>query len=251
MCAVSSSGDDLHGMRVAPGRLSEAVASVLGPAAASSTTEPRPADGTSDAALFRHRILQANGRRYSINVEENYWDILGRLARRHGIRLSQFIHQIASADGAAPLAATLRLVCLRAMVAEVQTLERRIEEHKRTSGPNYVQSLVDANPSPALLVAQTGVIQRSNAAFARWSRTPAEKLVGQSYEWFFQLRASIRISEIQARFAAGSREIVPARISYIAPGRVVVAKANLCLASSQGVGEYVWAVQIDDAAPRS
>jgi hypothetical protein len=45
--------------------------------------------------------------------------------------------------------------------------------------------------------------------------------------------------------------VYPARISYIAPGRVVVAKANLCLAATFDAGEYTWAVQIEDTHPRA
>jgi predicted DNA-binding ribbon-helix-helix protein len=240
MCAASNTGDDLR-MKVVP------VVSQHGSPHGSAAELPSE---TSAVSELRHRILQANGRRYSINIEESYWTILDKVATRLGVRVSQLVHRIASADPNAPLAATLRLFCLREAVREAETLARKLDESKRTSGPSYVQSLVAANPSPAILVGHGGTIQAANAPFARWSRTPIEKLVGQRYEWFFQLRAAPRLQDIVAKFAAGSREVYPARISYIAPGRVVVAKANLCLAATFDAGEYTWAVQIEDATPR-
>src|SRR4051812_6989108 len=109
MCAAES-GDDLHRVKVVP------IASApLAAAAPSRTTAvARPLGVTSSAIniveteadsglpmSLRHRILQANGRRYSINIEENYWTILDRIAVRTGIRVSQLVHRIASADASA------------------------------------------------------------------------------------------------------------------------------------------------------
>jgi predicted DNA-binding ribbon-helix-helix protein len=208
-----------------------------------------PLERGSAVVALRHRILQADGRRYSINIEESYWAILERLAQRRGIRVSKLVHGIAPTDDGISLASTLRLFCLRETMAELEHLERRMAEHKRSSGPNYVQSIVDANPSPSLLLGHDGAIQRLNAAFARWSRTPPAKLIGQSYEWFFQLRTARPMKEIKAEFAGGSRSVFSSRISYIAPGRVVVANASLCLAASAGPGEYSWCVLIDSVPP--
>lgn len=212
------------------------------------TARVREPQGPSPA--LRHRILQADGRRYSINIEESYWAILERLADRRGMRLSKLIQSVASHLGEeSSLAANLRLLCLQETVAELRELEHRHDEHKRTSGPNYVECFVEANPSPTLLIGADRRIQRLNAAFVRWSKTPPDKLVGENYEWFFQIRAGRPLPEIQAQFVAGSRESFAARISYIAPGRVVVANVKLCLMARSSPKDYSWGVLIEGAAP--
>ena len=61
----------------------------------------------------RQRILQADGRRYSLKLEEPFWEALDLAARERGLKLGRLVAQLAAElPGSGNLASQLRLFCL-------------------------------------------------------------------------------------------------------------------------------------------
>jgi hypothetical protein len=57
------------------------------------------------------------------------------------------------------------------------------------------------------------------------------------------------VGAVLARFAKGVPESLTARISYISPGRIVVANAAVSLVLWNGKDDFVWSVMIDSTQP--
>lgn len=204
-------------------------------------------DNPSFLSPLRHRVLQAEGRRYSIKLEQAYWDILEGLARARNIRLARLIDEIARASkGKSSLSAALRLCCLEA-VAEAQGDTGGAGSKSAGSGGGYgasLENLINANPSPCLLLAQDGRILLANEAFQRWSGVNAESVTGRPYDWYFQLRLPDTLNRTVARMAReGGHQAT--RVSYVAPGRVVVANGRVCLGHYASSQDYTWVVMVE------
>ena len=166
---------------------------------------------------LRHRVLQVDGRRYSVRLEESYWAVLEELAGRRGLRLARIIDEVAAAArGEASLASALRLRCLGALG---EKLADGLKASRAASGAGgrytaSLENLVTANPAPSLLIAHDGKILLANVAFQNWSGVKAEALVGQRYDWFFQLRLSHGLQETIDHLIHGTD-----RSDYRRPGR--------------------------------
>ncbi|MCZ6448505.1 MAG: ribbon-helix-helix domain-containing protein [Alphaproteobacteria bacterium] len=201
---------------------------------------------------LRHRVLQVDGRRYSVRLEESYWAVLEELAGRRGLRLARIIDEVAAAaKGEASLASALRLRCL-GVLGEKLADGLKASRAASGAGGRYtasLENLVTANPAPSLLIAHDGKILLANVAFQNWSGVKAEALVGQPYDWFFQLRLSHGLQETIDRLIHGTEGHRPARISYIAPGRVVVANGVVCLGHYAGPRDFTWTIMIGNVTP--
>ena len=197
----------------------------------------------------RQRVLQVDRKRYSVRLEDAYWHILEDLARDQGVKLSRLVDEVArEVKGASGLAAALRLRCLSALA------ERKGEGYAaadaRSVGGVYgasLENLISANPAPSLLLAEDGRILLANEAFQNWSGVKSESLIGQPHDWFFQLRLAAPLAETVDRLAHGREGFQNARISYIAPGRVVVANGRVCLGHYSGPRNFTWIVMIQVA----
>ena len=199
---------------------------------------------------LRHRVLQVERRRYSVRLEEAYWDVLEEIAGQHRMRLAEVIDDVAmDAEGKASLTAALRLRCLAFLREEAKSQSSRARISGGASG-RYgasLDNLVAANPAPSLLIAHDGKILRANSAFQNWSGVKADALTGQPYDWFFQLRLADSFDDAINRLAHGSDGYLMARVSYIAPGRVVVANGLVCLGHYVGPSDFTWIVMIGAA----
>lgn len=201
---------------------------------------------------LRHRVLQVHGRRFSIRLEEAYWQVLEELARRRGQRLARVIADVAAeAEGEASLAAALRLRCLDAVLERLEEGGRAGAGAAGAGAARFgtsLENLITANPAPSLLVAHDGEILLANRAFENWSGVKAEALTGKRYDWFFQLRLPGDLKAIIEGLAAGTEGHQPARLSYIAPGRVVVANGVICLGHYVGPGDFTWIIMVGNVA---
>ena len=201
---------------------------------------------------LRHRVLQVDGRRYSVRLEESYWAVLEELAARRGLRLARVIDEVAAAArGEASLASALRLRCL-GVLGEKLADGPNASRAASGAGGRYgasLENLVTANPAPSLLIAHDGKILLANAAFQTWSGVEAKALAGQPYDWFFQLRLSHSLEETIDRLVHGTEGHRPARISYIAPGRVVVSNGVVCLGHYAGPKDFTWIIMVTTPPP--
>jgi PAS domain-containing protein len=106
-------------------------------------------------------------------------------------------------------------------------------------------AVVNACPSPCLVLSYDRTITLANEAFARWLSVDIASLVGKPIEHFFQIRGHFRLDELWSRFGQGLLKAMPAKLAYVAPGRVVVAKANLCPAAVKGPQDFSCLVLLD------
>jgi predicted DNA-binding ribbon-helix-helix protein len=198
----------------------------------------------------RQRVLQVDRKRYSVRLEDSYWHILEDLARDQGVKLSRLVDEVAKeVKGESGLAAALRLRCLSAL-ADKKGDDQAPADRRSVGGGVYgasLENLISANPAPSLLLAEDGRILLANEAFQHWSGVKSESLIGQPYDWFFQLRLAAPLAEIIDGLARGREDFQHGRISYIAPGRVVVANGRVCLGNYSGPRNFTWIVMIQVA----
>lgn len=206
-------------------------------------------DGYRAAALIKHRIVQLSGRRYSIKLEQGFWRFLEDTARRQGMRLNQLVGQLA-ADHPTEIgfAAALRLYCLTVASARLGAAEEELHKAAMATGTTDLAALVSACPAPCIVLSFVRTISLVNEPFTRWLGVDPAALIGKPIEHFFQIRGHFRIDDLWARFGQGMASSVPAKLAYVAPGRVVVAKAQLCAAAVKGPEDFSCLIMLDHGA---
>ena len=201
------------------------------------------------SAQIKHRIIQLSGRRYSIKLEQGFWRFLEESARRQGLRLNQLIGQLAASQPAEiGFAAALRLYCLSLANARLNSVEEELRKAALASGATDLATIVAACPSPCMVLAKDRTIRMVNEPFVKWLGAEATTLIGKPSEHFFQIRGQFRLEELWSRFGEGLNVAVPAKVAYVAPGRVVVAKAHLCAAAVKGPEEFSCLIMLDHHA---
>lgn len=208
-------------------------------------------DNSNAIAVIKHRIVQFANRRYSIKLEQDFWVFLEETARRQGQRLNQLVAALAS-DHPSTLgfAAALRLFCLNEARARLGAAEKEVEKAALATGTTDLTSIVGACPAPCVVLDQDRTIRLLNENFARWLNADREALQGKPIEHFFQIRGHFRLDELWGRFGQGFTTAVPAKLAYVAPGRVVVAKAHLCAAAIKGPEEFSCLIMLDQTPLR-
>jgi predicted DNA-binding ribbon-helix-helix protein len=178
---------------------------------------------------MRHRIVQHQGRRYSLKLDPVIWDRLEELAQDRGLRLNQLIGQVAgSRIEESNLTNELRNFCMTATRERLRDLERELEGRNFTSQGVPIGVIVDACPSPVLAVSRNQVIQRANRAAQHWLGVDESTLVGKPIGNYLQVRCQIPLDKILEEFDNGQHLIFQGRILYLRPGRVVTARVNIC-----------------------
>lgn len=202
-------------------------------------------------AVIRHRIVQFANRRYSIKLEQDFWAFLEETARRQGKRLNQLVAQLAfEHPSGLGLAGALRLFCLNEARTRLELAEAEAEKAQLATGTTDLTAIVGACPAPCVVLDQDRVIRLLNENFARWLNADREALQGKPIEHFFQIRGHFRLDELWRRFGQGFTAAVPAKLAYVAPGRVVVAKAHLCAAAIKSPEDFSCLIMLDHVAVR-
>lgn len=202
-------------------------------------------------AAVRHRILQHGGRRYSVKLEQAFWACLEAVARREGMRLNELVAELAGRlDLGLGFAAALRLYCLTDTVEALREAERQVTDLSLAGGTTDIAAIVAACPAPCMILAHDRSILRVNDAFVNWLQIGAESLVGQPADRFFQIRGHFRLDELWARLGEGHTKAVPAKLAYLSPGRVTMAKAHICAASVKAPDDFSCLVMLDSAPVR-
>lgn len=197
---------------------------------------------------MRHRIIQHAGKRYSLKLDDIVWQTLESIATEDGLRLNQLVARVAeeSADRTS-LTEALRLHCLRRSLQRAAALAHELENRALTAVGVPLGLIVDASPAPTLLISQDHVIRRANAAAQKWIGAPAEALTGRSVHHYLQVRSARPLGEIMAAFAAGRAATFAARVLYLRPGRVIVARATLCPALRESAETFSYLMMIEGA----
>jgi len=209
--------------------------------------EPEP-EAEAESSL-RHRILQCDGRRYSLKLEPAFWTSLEAAAKRRTLRLSQLIRDIAAEPAAASsLSARLRQFCLEEAESLALRLESQMETQVPTSDSHDLANIVAVCPLPCLVVSGTGRINRTNDAFGRWMNADPKEFLGKPIDHYFQLRLPVPLTGMAAQALKGGARHCSAKIAFVAPGRVVVAKAKICLFGVRNPVDFAYLVMIQTDA---
>lgn len=204
-----------------------------------------------------HRVVQADGRRYSLKLEPAYWTILEEEAKREGLALARLVQRVAlDVPGDASLTGVLRLYCVELLRERASAALSVSDPGSGSASPSETPSQLALRrlisffvtcPAAGLLLNPREKVICANRAFEAWSRLRGDYLVGKAVDWHFQLRLAEPVGAVLARFAKGVPESVTARISYISPGRIVVANAAVSLVLWNARDDFVWSVMIDSA----
>lgn len=195
---------------------------------------------------MRHRIIQHAGRRYSVKLSDIVWDNLESLAGEAGLRLNQLVARVAEQAGeGANITAALRQHCLQAALVRIKELERQVEDRRLASEGVPVTLIAEACPAPCLIVSGDHILLRANTAAREWMGSAEDALIGKSVQHYFQIKSNVPLDNIVQRYAAGELGVFPARIVYVRPGRLVVARANICPAHRSGPEDLAYLILVE------
>jgi len=201
-------------------------------------------------AIPRQRILQADGRRYSLKLEEPFWDALDAAARERGLKLGRLVAQLASersSDG--NLASRLRVFCLAEGERRLKAAIDAASQASLAAGATNIETLVELCPAACLVMTRERRIVRVNQAFGRWYGSAYVNLPGKTLDHFFKLRlASSSYEGVMSAFASGALQAAKAHLLYVIPGRVVAGGARVMPVARVSADEFSVLIMIDAAA---
>ncbi|HEY1504221.1 MAG TPA: ribbon-helix-helix domain-containing protein [Stellaceae bacterium] len=184
---------------------------------AQTETAPPTCASLSLASSWEQRILQLEGKRYSLRLEHEFWTALEAIASHRKLRLNRLVADVASRrSGDGNLSSLLRILCLGEM-------EHRTEVHSPALDSASITALVEAAPAPGLVLDTDQIVLAANSAFFRWSGIKRALLLQQKLAGHFRLQS---VSGFAGLWAGPVRE-EETRIIGIMPGRVVAADARL------------------------
>jgi len=196
-------------------------------------SDEAPADGP------QQRIVQADGRRYSLRLEPEFWTALERAAKDRGVRLGRLVAGIAKeAAPGANLASRLRLFCLDAADRRAGKLHDSLQEATRSSGDTDIAVLVDSLPIPAVVIGGAGEIKHFNGGFGRWFGPGHPQLVGKPFDFFMKLRTQQPFEQIRRAFGERRLAMALGHVMYVSPGRVAAAPCRLVPVQHQPSGAH-------------
>jgi predicted DNA-binding ribbon-helix-helix protein len=184
------------------------------------------------AQMPKPRVVQHQGRRYSIRLESVFWKFLEYLAGRQGVRLGRYIAGLAASHHGNNLSSYLRVVCML-------EAERSVAEAILDPTRDSLLTLVRDCPSPGVIVSRSRTILGYNNAFAHWLGPGPRVLAGGELTDVLQLRTSAPLNEVWTDMVTGAQGTVKAHVLRLSPGRVSAAQATIVpLRSDAGEGFY-------------
>ena len=195
---------------------------------------------------MRHRIIQHAGRRFSVKLDDTVWQSLEALAADAGLRLNQLVARVVDQAGeGVSITGSLRKYCLEAALQRIKELEREAQDHRLASGGVPLTLFAEACPAPCLIVDAGHNVLRANAAACEWMGTSEDALIGKSVQHYFQIKSATPLDEIVRQYAHGSFSAFAARVVYVRPGRLVVARAKICPAMVHGPDDLAYLIVVD------
>jgi len=169
------------------------------------------------ASPWEQRILQLDGKRYSLRLEHEFWAALEAIASRRKFRLNRLIAEVAAhRSRATNLSSLLRVFCLGEM-------ERGTAGRSPVFDSAGIRALMEAAPAPALLLDADQLILAANSAFLDWSGIKRALLLKQKLAVHFRLQSA---NSFEGLWTRPLRE-EETRITLSMPGRGLSAEAKL------------------------
>ena len=115
-----------------------------------------------------------------------------------------------------------------------------------------VPSLADATLPPPGADVMSVYVQYAPVALrdGTWdaARGPFMDAVFATLDRYMQIKVPVPLPQILEQFAAGRSNVYPARVICLRPGRLIMAKGNLCPAVVRGDGDLLYFLMIDASA---
>ena len=169
------------------------------------------------ASPWEQRILQLDGKRYSLRLEHEFWAALEAIASRRKLRLNRLVAEIASHRSSdTNLSSLLRVFCLG-------ETERATAARSLVLDGGSITALIAAAPAPGLLLDTDQLVLAANDAFVHWSGVKRALLLRQKLAAHFRLQGASRFDGLWTRPVREEET----RMIGIMPGRVLAADAKL------------------------
>ncbi len=182
------------------------------------------------------RIIQADGRRYSIKLEVGFWNALRRIADDRRMRLNRLISAIAREPRpTGNFSSALRVFCLHEM-------EQRLAHVAFAASKTSLLTLAGTAPAPCLVLAANQQIAAMSPAFAAWFGEGAESLIGRPVLRHFRFRAKRQFEAMWNDFARGQMQRESAHIIHFSTGRVLTASVQMVPVETKGKSRFMCAV---------
>ena len=166
---------------------------------------------------WEQRILQLDGKRYSLRLEHEFWTALEAIATRRKLRLNHLVAEIATRCSAdANLSSTVRVFCLGEM-------ERSAVARSVALDGASIAALIESAPAAGLVLDGDQVVLAVNDAFLDWSGIKRALLLRQKLARNFRWQGATIFDGLWANAAREEQ----ARIVGITPGRVLAAEVTL------------------------
>ncbi len=177
---------------------------------------------------MQQRVLQADGRRYSLKLEPEFWTALSTAAEARGVRSGRLVSDIASSmPRGANLASQIRVFCLADVERRRAIESERASRAELSSGSTDLDAVIEQCPTPCLVASKQQRILRINNGFARWYGATAASLSGKPFDHFFKLQMAQPVDAVFRALGAGRMSSANGQILYVLPGRVVSAPVRL------------------------
>lgn len=193
-----------------------------------------------------HRVIQYRGRRYSLKLDQASWAALEQAASRRRVRLNQLIDELSTTTNhEGNFSATVRAQCLAELKQQISDLEARARQQSM-SGQGVSASLIaDACPVPTFVANRQSVLLKANAAAQKWLGLAESALIGKPLDQYFQVKSTLPLPQIVEQFAQGKSQVYPARVVCLRPGRLIMAKANICPILRRAEGDLAYVLMVE------
>lgn len=164
------------------------------------------------------RVVTHAGRRTSVRLEPVFWRALARLAARQGLRVGPFIGQVADSATSGNLTARLRALCML-------EAERDRAARSAAGDRSALWRVVEAAPTPALLLGPETEILDCNPAFDAW--LAGARVRDLPLAEVFRIRSARPFREVWQDLHPRGRAVTGIGLLRIAEGRVTAAEGTI------------------------
>lgn len=195
-----------------------------------------------------HRVVQYRGRRYSLKLDQASWAALDQAAGRRRMRLNQLVDELSTVTNhEGNFSATVRAQCLAELKQQIADLEDRARQQSMSGQGVSAALIADACPVPAFVANGQSILLKANGPAQKWLGLGESALVGKPLDQYFQIKSSLPLNQIVEQFVQGRNQVYPARIVCMRPGRLIMAKANICPILRRGENELAYVLMVEIA----
>ena len=171
----------------------------------------------------RQRILQRDGKRISIRLEEEFWEQLEFCAKDEGVKLTDLVFGLIGDIEAKNRTSLLRIYCARWM-------RRKVVQTFLTKSNADIQGILSSCPIPCVIVTSEKKLIAQNAAFS-------EKVLGSllspdmwsDADTVVRFSLSKPIDRIITELSAGSGSYVETNVAFSRGSAIVQMVGRFCM----------------------